>query len=147
MKRLVCFFDGTWDKPDGQDLTNVVKLQRVILPTDRAGIQQLTHYEIGIATEYKGRLSFWAGVLSIGLRQRIEGAYRFICAHYQPGDELYVFGFSRGAYEARRLVELISVVGVANKDAPDRLAQAWTYYRRYRGNLGHKKLLAYRQTA
>jgi MFS transporter, UMF1 family len=147
MKRLVCFFDGTWDGPDGPNVTNVVKLQRATPSTDGAGIQQLTHYEVGIATEYTGRLRFWAGVFSVGLRRRIEGAYRFICEHYQPGDELYIFGFSRGAYEARTLAELIAIVGLASKDAPHRLAQAWSHYRRYRADAEHKKLHAFRQAA
>lgn len=137
MKRLVCFFDGTWDTADDKEVTNVVKLQRAILKTD--GIHQLTHYEIGIASEYTGRLSFWAGVLSVGLGSRVQGGYRFLCEHYEAGDEIYLFGFSRGAFEARILVDLISFVGLIRRDANNRPEQAWSYYRRYRANPQHKK--------
>ena len=70
MRRLVCFFDGTWKKADDKDVTNVVKLQRAILKSDAAGVEQSTHYELGIATEFTGRLSFWAGAMSLGWSAR-----------------------------------------------------------------------------
>ena len=51
VKRLVCFFDGTWNKPEDADQTNVVKLQRAVLAADAGGVRQVVHYEVGIATE------------------------------------------------------------------------------------------------
>jgi len=132
MKRLACFFDGTWDRSDSKNVTNVVKLQRAVPKTDHAGIEQITHYESGIATEYTGRLRFWAGVLSVGLGRRIQSAYRFLCEHYEPGDQIYLFGFSRGAFEARTLADLVYFVGIARRDALKLVPQAWRYYRRHR---------------
>jgi MFS transporter, UMF1 family len=132
MKRLVCFFDGTWDRPDQQYVTNVVKLQRATLTSDPAGIEQRVHYEFGIATEFSGQLSFFAGALSVGLGGRVRGAYRFLCESFEQGDEIYLFGFSRGAFEARSLAELIAVVGLLRKGSLDRIGQAWRHYRRYR---------------
>jgi UMF1 family MFS transporter len=135
MKRLVCFFDGTWDTPHQTEVTNVVKLQRAMLQSDAAGVHQCPHYEIGIATEFTGRLlgrlSFLAGALSIGLSRRVRGAYHYLCENFQPGDEIYLFGFSRGAFEARTLAELIAVVGLPPAQALERARQGWRYYRRF----------------
>jgi UMF1 family MFS transporter len=148
MKRLVCFFDGTWDTPDTANVTNVVKLQRATLKADAAGVEQLVHYEFGIATEFTGRrLSFWAGALSIGLGSRVRGAYRYLCESFAPGDEIYLFGFSRGAFEARGLAELISVVGLLRGESVDRLGLAWRHYRRYRHQPQHRKLARLREAA
>jgi uncharacterized protein (DUF2235 family) len=144
MKRLVCFFDGTWDRPEDKDVTNVVKLLRATPKGDHKGIEQLTHYELGIATEFSGRLSFLAGALSVGLGNRVRGAYRFLCKHFEPGDELFLFGFSRGAFEARSLAELISIVGLVRAESLDRVPQACSTYRRYRSKPEHKKLLRLR---
>ena len=141
MKRLVCFFDGTWDTPDQQNVTNVVKLRRATLKSDRAGIEQQVHYELGIATEFSGRrLSFLAGALSIGLGSRVRGAYRFLCESFEAGDEIYLFGFSRGAFEARSLAEFIAVAGLLRQESLDRIGQAWRHYRRYRHKPQHAKL-------
>ena len=140
MKRLVCFFDGTWDSPQQQEVTNVVKLQRAMLKSDAAGVHQCPHYELGIATEFTGRLSFWAGALSIGLSRRVRGAYHYLCEHFEPGDEIYLFGFSRGAFEARNLAELIAVVGLLPAQSRDRARQSWRYYWRYRDRPEAEKL-------
>jgi uncharacterized protein (DUF2235 family) len=125
------FFDGTWDSSEDKNVTNVVKLKRAVPETDHAGVEEVTHYETGIATEYTGRLRFWAGVLSLGLGRRVQSAYRFLCEHYESGDQIYLFGFSRGAFEARTLAELVFVVGIVRRDARKRTPQAWRYYRRY----------------
>src|SRR5262249_39053508 len=57
-----------------------------------------------------------------------------------PGDEIYLFGFSRGAFEARTLAELIAVVGLLRNDSLERVGQAWRHYRRYRDRPQHAKL-------
>ena len=129
MKRLVCFFDGTWDSPADKSITNVVKLQRAILQSDPAGVEQSAHYELGLATEFTGRLSFWAGALSIGLSGRVRGAYRYLCQFFAPGDEIFLFGFSRGAFTARSLAGFISACGILKRQKLGDLLAAWDYYR------------------
>jgi MFS transporter, UMF1 family len=140
MKRLACFFDGTWDSPQQKAVTNVVKLQRAMQTRDAAGIAQCAHYELGIAAEFTGRVRFWAGALSVGLSRRVRGAYGYLCENFLPGDEIYLFGFSRGAFEARRLAELIAVVGLLPAQSVDRARQIWRYYRRYRDDPEAEKL-------
>lgn len=130
MKRLVVLFDGTWNKPDIEDeITNVVKLQRAIPSSDAHGVRQLVHYVIGIATEDLGpRLTFAVGAIGFGVGDRIRRGYQFLCENYEDGDEIYVSGFSRGAYQARSLAGLIALAGVARSPAPETVADVWDYY-------------------
>ena len=129
MKRLVCFFDGTWNKPDDKAVTNVVKLQRAVLPADSAGTPQLVHYELGIATEKSlGQLAFTVGAIGFGVGSRIRGGYRFLCENYAEGDEIYIVGFSRGAFEARSLAGIIALLGIQRSAAPGVMGRVWAYY-------------------
>lgn len=128
MKRLICCFDGTWDTPTAENVTNVVKLHRAIPPVDGNGVVQISHYEVGIATEFSGKLSFWAGALAFGVSDRVQKAYRFLCAEYQPGDEIYAFGFSRGAFEARILAHFIASAGLNRTVAVDGIGALWQRY-------------------
>lgn len=131
MKRIICSLDGTWDEPtDEATLTNVVKLHRAILPVDDAGVIQLAHYEIGISSEGggKGLGNFIRGAIGLEVGQRIQSAYRFISENYEPGDEIYLFGFSRGAFQARSLAGLIHRVGIPKHPDAAGLQGAWTAY-------------------
>lgn len=130
MKRLLCFFDGTWNRPDDLDaLTNVVRLYRSVLPADAAGTVQIAHYEIGIATDKAyGRFAFPVGAVGIGVTDRIQSGLRFLATNYEPGDEIYLFGFSRGAYQARALGELIALAGIPRDAGRDAVERCWRVY-------------------
>ncbi|MFT3730036.1 MAG: DUF2235 domain-containing protein [Hyphomicrobium sp.] len=130
MKRLVCSFDGTWNDDDGlAPPTNVAKLNRAILFRDSRGVRQLTRYIVGIATSEDKGFSFLKGALGFEIGDRIKAGYRFLSGLYEPGDEIYLFGFSRGAYEARSLASFITLFGIARKDSDFRIDDAWTVYR------------------
>ena len=129
MKRLVVLFDGTWNKPGKEDeITNVVKLRRFIPDSDAHGVRQLVQYVIGIATEDLGRLTFAVGAIGLGVGDRIRRGYTFLCENYEDGDEIYLIGFSRGAFEARSLAGLIALAGVARSATPETVADVWDYY-------------------
>ncbi|TMJ77303.1 MAG: DUF2235 domain-containing protein, partial [Alphaproteobacteria bacterium] len=129
VKRLVCFFDGTWNKPEDADRTNVVKLQRAVLAADADGIPQVVHYEVGIATESAlGEWTFAVGAVGFGVGSRIQGGYRFLCENYEAGDEIFLIGFSRGAFQARSLAGLIALAGIARSATPEAISDAWDYY-------------------
>jgi uncharacterized protein (DUF2235 family) len=131
VKRLVCFFDGTWNKPEDAEQTNVVKLQRAVFTEDAGGIQQVVHYEVGIATETAlGEWSFAVGAIGFGVGSRIQGGYRFLCENYEEGDEIFLVGFSRGAFEARSLAGLIALTGLGRSAEPDAISEAWDCYER-----------------
>jgi uncharacterized protein (DUF2235 family) len=69
------------------------------------------------------------GAIGLGLKQIVQEAYAFLAANYQRGDEIYIFGFSRGAYEARALAGLIGASGIHRTPTPESFEAAWNYYR------------------
>lgn len=131
MKRHLCFFDGTWNSSDDERvLTNVVKLCRAVPDTASDGVRQAVHYIVGIATEKSlGELAFAAGAIGYGVPERILSGYKRLVESYEPGDEIYIFGFSRGAFQARSLGGLIAHLGVLRPDAVPLIEEAWTCYR------------------
>lgn len=130
MKRLVCSLDGTWNDDDGtQPLTNVAKLNRAILFQDRRGVRQLSRYVDGIASSEGQGWSFLKGALGFEVSDRIQAGYEFLSNVYEPGDEIYLLGFSRGAYEARSLASFITLFGLAQKGSNFSIDDAWTIYR------------------
>jgi uncharacterized protein (DUF2235 family) len=133
MKRILIFFDGTWNRPDVRDeISNVVNLHSAALAKDVAGHDQIAHYEIGIATEKNlERWSFAAGAIGVGVAERIISGYKMICRLYQPGDEIQIYGFSRGAFQARSLGGLVTLLGVLKPDVTATVEDAWACYRQW----------------
>jgi uncharacterized protein (DUF2235 family) len=114
-KKLVVFCDGTWNRADqardGDPCpTNVVKLA-LRLARQGDGRHQLVYYGQGVGTG--GSVDkITGGAFGEGLLDNLHAAYRFIVLNYEPGDELYLFGFSRGAYTARSLAGMIRKCGI-----------------------------------
>ncbi len=125
-KRLVICCDGTWNTPEQP--TNVVKLLRSIKPCSDDGKHQVVFYDQGVGT-YNPIDKFIGGAFGKGLEQNVLDAYRFIAHNYQRGDELYCFGFSRGAYTARALGGMLHSIGLLAKDELHNLPAAYKYYR------------------
>jgi uncharacterized protein (DUF2235 family) len=129
MKRLAICCDGTWNTPDQTDggvpaPTNVVKLYNAVTGSDAGGTEQLRYYHSGVGTDPGWFDKLTGGSLGVGLDRNIMSAYRYICDHYEPGDEIYLFGFSRGAYTVRSLAGLIGSCGVlVTTGLPD--AEMW----------------------
>jgi Uncharacterized alpha/beta hydrolase domain (DUF2235) len=131
MKRLVCSLDGTWNDDDGEKpLTNVAKLNRAILFEDSRGVRQLNRYVVGIASSEDLGFAFLKGAMGFEVGDRIKAGYQFLSNVYEPGDEIYLFGFSRGAYEARSLASFITLFGLAKKGSNFSIDEAWSIYRR-----------------
>ena len=107
MRHLIVCCDGTWNTPDQEDNgipspTNVVKLMNSLAETTSAGIEQLAYYHPGVGT--KGGLDkIRGGAYGVGVSNQIKSAYQWLGVNYQPGDVVYLFGFSRGAFIARSL--------------------------------------------
>src|SRR5262245_37616029 len=130
MKRVILCLDGTWnDNKTGSTLTNVAKLHHAILPRDTGGVRQVTHYVDGIASTSGESIQFLKGAVGFGVGDRIRRAYELLATDYEPGDEIYLFGFSRGAFEARSLGALITLFGVAKSASEFPYAKAWSLYR------------------
>jgi uncharacterized protein (DUF2235 family) len=123
MKRIAIFCDGTWN--DEKDLTNVKRLRSLLAPTGRDGAAQLPLYIPGVGTKPMERLM--GGAVGRGLSANVREAYDFLVEKYVDGDEVYLFGFSRGAYTARSVGGLIATCGLRQKDAP--ISTDWVYAR------------------
>lgn len=132
MKRIVICFDGTWKLPWDQDVSNIEKVARTVSSLD-GDVEQVVHYVHGVGSSYRVDRLLGGGI-GLGISALIMGAYRFLALNYRTGDQLYVFGFSRGAFAARSLVGMIHRVGLVQADALDRgvLKDAYGAYRRTR---------------
>jgi len=132
MKRLVVCCDGTWNRPDHIDQgvaapTNVAKLALALADEDGAGNRQLLHYQAGVGTRPWDHLL--GGGFGVGLSRNVMACYGFVVENYEPGDELYFFGFSRGAFTARSLAGLVRNSGILKPAHRDRIEEAYKLYR------------------
>lgn len=135
MKRLICCLDGTWNSDRGDEpLTNVVKLHRAVAAKDARETVQKSIYVPGIASGVNETVAFLKGAVGFEVSSRIREAYHQIVADYEAGDELYLFGFSRGAFEARSLGGFITLFGIARKDGAFSFDEAWQIYQQPAGS-------------
>ncbi len=128
-KRLVFCFDGTWNRLAADCPTNVVRIAQMIEPTARDGTPQLVYYDEGIGTENK-LTKLMRGALGHGMMQIIAEAYRFLIFNYAPGDEIFAFGFSRGAYTARSFAGFIRHAGILDAVSASQIEKAIEIYRK-----------------
>jgi len=131
-KNLVLCCDGTNNQFDGYH-TNVVRTYKVA----RRHRGQPTYYDPGVGTmpepwektKIGKRLSMLNGLIfGDGLFDNISDAYKFLILNYEPGDKVFLFGFSRGAYTARAVAGLLYSVGLLHQDTESLLPYALNYW-------------------
>jgi uncharacterized protein (DUF2235 family) len=130
--RLVVCCDGTWNTPDQMigtvaRPTNVTKLALSITPTDASGTRQCVYYHQGVGTSRWDHIR--GGAVGAGLSANVLDAYQFLIDNYQDGDELWFFGFSRGAFTARSIAGLVRNCGVLRTQNLNRMHEAFALYR------------------
>ncbi len=131
-KRIVICCDGTWDTPESKNVSNVVKITRAIKPKTTKGMEQIVFYDWGVGTEdFVDKI--FGGAFGEGIDKNIQDAYRFLVHNYAPGDEVFIFGFSRGAYTARSLIGLVRNSGLLKKVHADLIPKAYQLYRQRSG--------------
>ena len=137
-RRLIVCLDGTWNNRD--DSTNVLYAHSLArecqnLKTDDGSlVTQQHYYQEGVGTGPLDRLT--GGGFGIGLEEHVRDAYDWLVHNYregngtkdEPPDEIYIFGFSRGAYTARSLVGFIGTCGLLRRGAPLTVNQLWENY-------------------
>ncbi|MCP4700761.1 MAG: DUF2235 domain-containing protein [Gammaproteobacteria bacterium] len=130
LKRLIVCLDGTWNRPDdGENPTNVTKIMRALRHRDDDSIPQIAFYDKGVGIGgLFDRIS--GGAFGLGVEEHIQNGYRFLANNYEAGDEIYLFGFSRGAFAARSLAGFIGWMGLLFKGEMRRLPLAWSSYRK-----------------
>ena len=138
MKRIITCSDGTWNKPgdqyDGKYVqTNVQKIFEAICkkesPKGGDEVHQIKYYDEGVGAEGSTWSRTIDGATGEGIDENIIDIYKFIIWNYEPGDELFLFGFSRGAYTARSLAGLIRNCGILKSNDLTLIEQAYEIYR------------------
>lgn len=131
-KNILIFADGTGQagglKPD-QEISNVYKLFRATRigpesPIDPACQLAFYHQGLGTASDRSGihfgwwdRIRTLAGAAAgLGISKNVADCYEAILRVYEPGDRIYLFGFSRGAYTARNVAGVLNLCGVPTQD-------------------------------
>ena len=107
-RRLVVFLDGTWDKEEGN--TNVWRSKCLCALKGVDGREQKIFYNPGVGTTLGEQLR--GGIFGYGIDDVIVNAYEWLLETFEDGDEIFIFGFSRGAYTARSLSGFISRCGL-----------------------------------
>ncbi|GAB4181388.1 MAG: DUF2235 domain-containing protein [Wenzhouxiangellaceae bacterium] len=132
-KNIVICLDGTGNQFKEHN-SNIVKLYRVLVKNR----DQQAYYDAGVGTladpQYKTpikkRLNKALGLaFGYGIIRNVEEAYQYLMAHYQPGDRVFIFGFSRGAYTARVLAGLLHACGLLEDGNQSLLPYAMKLYR------------------
>jgi uncharacterized protein (DUF2235 family) len=125
-KNVAFFADGTWDGPCQN--SNVSRLYSAAAKIDG---EQLTTYDPGVGTDGNPVDSILGGAFGVGIFGKIRQGYAAIAAQYAPGDHIFIFGFSRGAYTARSLAGMIAICGLPtiNQNDPKCLDMAFEAYR------------------
>jgi len=131
VKRLVVCADGTWNRPE-EDLqkdvpTNVLRVARAIRPIASDGRPQHVFYDWGIGSYHNAVVG---GVTGQGIHKNIMDAYRYIVQNFTPSTDIYLFGFSRGAYTVRSLCGLINNCGILKRPDARLIQQAFDHYKK-----------------
>lgn len=130
-KKIIIACDGTWmdsdngyikdpllpSRPTGrlQTPSNVTRICRAVQSEDRNEVDQVVFYQAGVGTGNSVWEHLVGGATGLGLAENIREAYTFLANNYAAGDEIFLLGFSRGAFTARSIAGLISTIGLLTK--------------------------------
>jgi uncharacterized protein (DUF2235 family) len=136
-KNIVVLCDGTANQVTIYSHTNLVRLARRLDKTTSKDRRQVMFYDPGLGTESapgaltslgKAVTKFLGLAFGYGLSKNLADAYAFLMQNYEPGDRIYIFGFSRGAYTARALTGLLGRVGLLERGCESLIPYAIKYY-------------------
>jgi len=134
-KTIVLFSDGTGNSSAKLFKTNVWRMYEAvdlgpgIDPGDR---DQIAYYDNGVGTSALKIMAILGGVFGVGLKRNVLTIYRYLCRNYEPGDRIYAFGFSRGAFTIRSVIALIGDQGIVDhEDEADLARQTHDAYRAF----------------
>lgn len=144
MKRIIVFSDGTGNSAAKLFKTNVWRLYQALdlAPARNGEVEQLAFFDDGVGTSSFKPLAILGGVVGWGLKRNVLDLYTCLCRTWEPGDEIYAFGFSRGAFTIRVLVGFVAREGLLRNCSDVELAYAAKdAYRSYRGKFTSKSRL------
>jgi uncharacterized protein (DUF2235 family) len=120
--RVALFLDGTWNTTN--DNTNVWRLKS-LCPSSST---QKVYYSAGVGTQKGEKIT--GGAFGIGINEEVIAAYEWLIENYEDGNQIFIFGFSRGAFTARSLAGFISKCGLLKAGSPLSLNQLYERYRK-----------------
>ncbi|PKY06628.1 hypothetical protein P168DRAFT_302930 [Aspergillus campestris IBT 28561] len=151
-KQVVLCFDGTGNKFQGDESdSNVLKIFRML---DRSDPHQCHYYQPGIGTYVTTQslskpghmqrvksayLKAKASAVGTTFADHVMGGYKFLMRYHNPGDDLYIFGFSRGAYVARFLAEMLDYMGLLELGNEELLRFVWKTFAQWQERTGDQK--------
>jgi uncharacterized protein (DUF2235 family) len=131
-KTIVLLSDGTGNSSAMLFRTNVWRIYEAL---DVSAGDQVAYYDDGVGTSSFKLLAILGGAFGWGLKRNVRDLYSFLCRNYEVGDRIFAFGFSRGAFTIRVLIDMIADEKViVGRDGADLANLAAWAYRRYRGN-------------
>jgi uncharacterized protein (DUF2235 family) len=129
-KKIVLCSDGTGNSSAKAEKTNVWRLFQAL---DQGNDDQIAKYDDGVGTSSNKYLALVGGAFGWGLKRNVLDLYKFVCRNWKAGDEIYGFGFSRGSFTIRVLVDFITTEGLVTSRSDEELNRnAAAAYRHYR---------------
>ena len=122
-KNIVVFSDGTGQEGGTHHNTNVYKLFNLIL--DRSP-HQISFYDRGLGTGWRKATG---NIMGRGFSKNVRQCYEFIFEHFEHGDKIFLFGFSRGAATVRSLTGFIHRFGILPRSRTRLIGKAWRIYK------------------
>jgi uncharacterized protein (DUF2235 family) len=123
-KRLIVLFDGSGNSAaeDYDNPTNVFRLCQSLHFGDTS--PQIIFYSAGVGT----RRNRWSAITGRGFDQILMGSYISLVANYGAGDQIYIFGFSRGAATAQALASMVSTLGLLDSRYLEHFPKVWQQF-------------------
>lgn len=136
-KRIIICCDGTWQsavsglKNSPSNVTRIARtLERIGVDKDGKTWDQVVFYDSGVGTTSSKIGKMHEGAIGAGLEGNVIEAYNFVALNYTPGDQIFCFGFSRGAYTARSIAGLISDIGICSPRDLNDFPDIWELYKK-----------------
>lgn len=138
-KNLIFCADGTWNKPGEKEAgvlapTNVSQFYDALVQDAR----QTAHYDDGVGADGINAVKLFEGATGAGLDEKVMDGYQFLMNHFQEGDRIFLFGFSRGAYTVRSLGQMLAQCGllpvIAGESSVNERLRVQNAYAIYRQN-------------
>ena len=139
MKNIIILCDGTGNEIS-ENISNVLKFYRCLRKTDRSEPRQMVFYDPGVGTlarpnPWRKLVQDFTAIMGLatgyGLDDKVLQSYLFLVRNYEPGDRIYLFGFSRGAYTVRVLAGLIHKVGLLTPEQANLAGSGQTAYKQF----------------
>lgn len=132
-KNIVIFCDGTWNSPADEEfgvpsITNVRILYRACQDFAESSGKQVIWYQSGVGSLGSAFRRSFEGATGWGIGDAIKRGYTAVAKHYQPGDRIFLFGFSRGAFAARSIAGMIRQVGLIDHPTVGRVNKVYKQY-------------------